>query len=561
MASFSSSSSISLIKPIRKRRLNSPNDHIMVLIKEWYNDAKANGTQTIHCYRKALRSLEKYPLRLETGSDCRILNGFGEKICEMIDQNLNINKKPITPKKTLCKTVSMSNFDDRKKPNTIINLSDNDEDKTASPPAKQAKLNNETKKIKKTCSAGPKLFNNPTNMTIQSTTISTLLGIIDLPVKKNLIEPKSVQTLKAGSYHIILCIDNAEASRPTQKILLENLTKNSINFEVRKLNLGDFLWTVRSNDSDIKVEAILDYIIERKRLDDLSKSIIDGRYNEQKFRLKQCGITNLIYLVESIKNTNAPGILTPAALNQAIVNTQVAEDFFVREVSNPVEMANYLVTMTKHLIAHFKDKTLHILSDTDMSNNYKTSYNDSEHYVMTFDSFNSGTIKSKPPTVKEMFARALMQIAGMSVDNVLALTEVYPTPAKLLEAYNQCSNEKERKLMLSSIKKVTSNRKLGKVLNYMQEANRNTDLILEAQKLLKDADLRGIQTLDVITDSSSTISKTIDKYILNEHLINTSRDLINQYERKAKFEKLIIMTLLVLFFAVALNIVKTRLLW
>ncbi|CAF0736022.1 unnamed protein product [Rotaria sp. Silwood1] len=95
----------------------------------------------------------------------------------------------------------------------------------------------------------------------------------------------------------------------------------------------------------------------------------------------------------------------------------------------------------------------------------------------------------------------------------------------------------------------------------MQEANRNTDLILEAQKLLKDADLRGIQTLDVITDSSSTISKTIDKYILNEHLINTSRDLINQYERKAKFEKLIIMTLLVLFFAVALNIVKTRLLW
>jgi hypothetical protein len=32
----------------------------------------------------------------------------------------------------------------------------------------------------------------------------------------------------------------------------------------------------------------------------------------------------------------------------------VAEDFFVREVSNPVEMANYLITMTKHLITHFK---------------------------------------------------------------------------------------------------------------------------------------------------------------------------------------------------------------
>ncbi|CAF2329672.1 unnamed protein product [Rotaria sp. Silwood2] len=95
----------------------------------------------------------------------------------------------------------------------------------------------------------------------------------------------------------------------------------------------------------------------------------------------------------------------------------------------------------------------------------------------------------------------------------------------------------------------------------MQEANRNTDLILEAEKRLKDAELRGIQTLDVITDSSSTISTITDRYILNEHLIHTSRDLINQYERKAKFEKLIIMTLLIIFFAVALNIVKKRLLW
>jgi hypothetical protein len=33
-----------------------------------------------------------------------------------------------------------------------------------------------------------------------------------------------------------------------------------------------------------------------------------------------------------------------------------------------------------------------------------------------------------------MFARALMQIAGMSVDNVLALTEVYPTPSKYVNS-------------------------------------------------------------------------------------------------------------------------------
>jgi len=143
----------------------------------------------------------------------------------------------------------MSNLDDKKKPSTIINLSDNDEDETAPPPAKQAKINNENKKItksiKKTNSAGAKLFNNPMNSSTQSTTISTLLGIVDLPIQTNLTPPKPVQTLKPGSFHITLCIDNGEASRSTQKVLLEHLTKNSINFDVRKLNIGDFLWTVR----------------------------------------------------------------------------------------------------------------------------------------------------------------------------------------------------------------------------------------------------------------------------------------------------------------------------
>lgn len=111
----------------------------------------------------------------------------------------------------------------------------------------------------------------------------------------------------------------------------------------------------------------------------------------------------------------------------------------------------------------------------------------------------------------------------------------------------------------------------------MQEANRNTDLILQAREILKQAESRGIQTLNVLSkkflnslrqsfaflsaDSSATISKTTDKYILNEHLINTSRELIDQYERKAKYEKLIIVTLLIIYFAIALNIVKERLLW
>lgn len=51
-------------------------------------------------------------------------------------------------------------------------------------------------------------------------------------------------------------------------------------FEVRKLEVGDFLWIARSRTS--KDELILPYIVERKRMDDLGASIKDRRFKEQK---------------------------------------------------------------------------------------------------------------------------------------------------------------------------------------------------------------------------------------------------------------------------------------
>lgn len=45
-------------------------------------------------------------------------------------------------------------------------------------------------------------------------------------------------------------------------------------------------------------DYVLDFIVERKTADDLAASIMDGRYEEQKYRLKNCGINNVVYLVE-----------------------------------------------------------------------------------------------------------------------------------------------------------------------------------------------------------------------------------------------------------------------
>jgi len=91
---------------------------------------------------------------------------------------------------------------------------------------------------------------------------------------------------------------------------------------VLKLNVGDFTWIARHKSSKHE-DIILNYIVERKRMDDLCSSILDGRYKEQKviwnffvflykfiltkfilkFRIKKCGITKIVYLIEEHGST------------------------------------------------------------------------------------------------------------------------------------------------------------------------------------------------------------------------------------------------------------------
>lgn len=63
---------------------------------------------------------------------------------------------------------------------------------------------------------------------------------------------------------------------------LTELAKCQVQFEVRHLNLGDFLWIARCRKT--KKELVLPHIVERKRIDDFAQSIKDGRYRDQKVK-------------------------------------------------------------------------------------------------------------------------------------------------------------------------------------------------------------------------------------------------------------------------------------
>ncbi len=145
---------------------------------------------------------------------------------------------------------------------------------------------------------------------------------------------------------------NSKILRKKQDILIEELKKSKINFDIGKLNVGDFAWIARPKSCNGKAsdkDLILNCILERKRMDDFCSSILDGRYKEQKFRLKKCGITKRIYLIEdhgSMKHMSLP----EKSLVQADVNTQIIDRLIVHHTTDPKDTAHYLIEMTQFYI-------------------------------------------------------------------------------------------------------------------------------------------------------------------------------------------------------------------
>lgn len=123
---------------------------------------------------------------------------------------------------------------------------------------------------------------------------------------------------------------------------------------MRRLSVGDFLWICKDTSGDGH-ELVLPYVIERKRMDDLASSIKDGRFHEQKFRLADSGIPNIIYLIES-RGSNSHLGLPIQNLLQAATNTQIHNRFSIKFTDSHNDSILYLSVITKLLVKMFQVK-------------------------------------------------------------------------------------------------------------------------------------------------------------------------------------------------------------
>ena len=281
-------------------------------------------------------------------------------------------------------------------------------------------------------------------------------------------------SLSPETFEIILLIDSREqyslgSSDLKKTAILAEFINRNLKCQMMKLPVGDFAWMVREKTSDdefgfcssqeAKKELMLDFVVERKRYDDLASSIKGGRWGEQKYRLLNCGLRRPIYLIEDFGSHRKSETLYQSMV-QALSDAQIIDGLIVKQTDSYSETIDYLSMMTKYLEAYYKDRTLYSCSKAEI-----ISKQVDNNHLMTFNEFNHSADKISNFTATEMFIKHLLKIRGVSVIKAKTIAQYYPTVTLLLEAYDICENDKFKESLLAEITYGQFEKKIGQNLS------------------------------------------------------------------------------------------------
>eukprot|EP01029_Cantina_marsupialis_P011707 TRINITY_DN260025_c0_g1_i1.p1 TRINITY_DN260025_c0_g1~~TRINITY_DN260025_c0_g1_i1.p1 ORF type:complete len:1373 (+),score=296.87 TRINITY_DN260025_c0_g1_i1:162-4280(+) len=227
-------------------------------------------------------------------------------------------------------------------------------------------------------------------------------------------------------WEVILVVDKREKRSFTARTFITDQLKSShVTCEMKSLNLGDFLWIARPSQKARdhlgrncpNVEYVLDFIIERKTVDDFQLSIIDKRYGEQKQRLLESKIRHVIYLVEgNLEELRGQRSLTAKAMESFIHRTTVVSGFFVKETVNIHDSISYLILLHRMI-----------------SDNFRRSVRYGTANGLHFEEFQKNSAKDQNPTVRVLLGNMLRQVPRTSPGLTGSLVKLCPTP-RLLHA-------------------------------------------------------------------------------------------------------------------------------
>lgn len=237
------------------------------------------------------------------------------------------------------------------------------------------------------------------------------------------------------------------------------LAKKGVVPIMRSLELGDALWIAKCKDGGFLSrhgaegdEVVLDYVVERKRLDDLISSVKDGRFHEQKFRLKRSGIKNVVYIIEEISMDSETLDRRAEMVQSAIGSTQVVNGFFVKKTQKMDDTIRYLTRMTMLLKKQYESKPLLVIPTLILTaQNYlplldhlRKKDPTTGHYI-TYPAFASLASKSDMMTLRDLYLKMLMCTKQVSGEKALEIQKRWKTPYEFVRAFEDCGGGEEGK--------------------------------------------------------------------------------------------------------------------
>jgi len=233
----------------------------------------------------------------------------------------------------------------------------------------------------------------------------------------------------------IIKFDNRE------KELIKILQDKGYSIELENLDIGDIQFI------DFSTKNIM-IIIERKTLSDLSSSIKDGRYKEQKERMIH-SMKNCVRKIVLIEGDDLTDFTLPIkTYNSVIINTLIRDNIHIHITKNKNESIEFIENIILNLSKYYNDLQNEIIDD-------KLKIYNNEH--------NCKTSKKENLTIQTCFRNMLTQILGVSSVMANVFVHKYKNMANFIFELKDKTNLDKTSIikLLSDEKYGTSNRRVG----------------------------------------------------------------------------------------------------
>jgi len=247
---------------------------------------------------------------------------------------------------------------------------------------------------------------------------------------------------------IILCGDQADEK-------IEDLT-----------SMFDHTSTIYDPDESLAICERKYIIIERKTIDDLAASIIDGRYREQKHRLMATSIAekcDILYIIEGVlsssKNfTNTRGssknsspierIIGPNVIFGAIISTMMRDGIKIVQTKNPETTVDFILQLKKR----YEEKSIFPLQNSVQTNNQ-------DHTVAVAHQLQHNAreitgIKKENMTKEIFFMVCLISLPGISSLTAKSIIQRYKTISQIYNDGKEAVYDNIRNIITSNGRRI-----------------------------------------------------------------------------------------------------------